>query len=259
MRNPTQQQTGRVPAESERGLARSAESPAAKPEEEIEDALLAAAPYSFLVLALLAGLIGAAAVAVLRPEWIAALMASLGGAMPKAYWYLSRSSAMVAYVMLWASMALGLAITNKLLRAWPGGPTLAALHEYVSLLGLAFALFHALILLWDGYSKYTPEQILIPFASTDYRPLWVGLGQIAFYLLLPVTFSFYARRWMSYRFWHQIHTLSYGVFLLALAHGLLSGSDSGATWVRDLYWASAVSLAGLTIYRVTVVRQLAPQ
>ena len=36
------------------------------------------------------------------------------GVEPKAYWYLSRSSAIVAYILLWISMVLGLAITNKL-------------------------------------------------------------------------------------------------------------------------------------------------
>ena len=40
-------------------------------------------------------------------------------------------------------MALGLGITNKMARLWPGAPAAFALHEYVSLLGLAFAVFHA--------------------------------------------------------------------------------------------------------------------
>jgi predicted ferric reductase len=187
--------------------------------------------------------------AILRPEWATGLLTSLDGAEPKAFWYLSRAGAMVAYVLFWASMAFGLAITNKMLRAWPGGPTPAVLHEYVSLLGLAFAAFHALILIWDGYSKYTLGQVLIPFASTNYRPLWVGLGQVAVYLLLPVTCTFYLRRAIGYRLFRQIHYLSFAVFALALGHGLLSGTDSGARWIRDLYWASAVSIAGLLAYR----------
>ena len=42
------------------------------------------------------------------------LLASFHGSAPKAYWYLSRASAFAAYGLLWSSMALGLAITNKL-------------------------------------------------------------------------------------------------------------------------------------------------
>jgi cytochrome b561 len=42
------------------------------------------------------------------------------------------------------------------------------------------------------------------------------------------------------------------VFLLALAHGLMSGTDTAALWARNLYWASGASLVFLTIYRVLV-------
>ena len=41
---------------------------------------------------------------------------------------ISDSSAIVAYILLWISMVLGLAITNKLARTWPGGPTFADLN-----------------------------------------------------------------------------------------------------------------------------------
>ena len=41
-------------------------------------------------------------------------------------------------------------------------------------LALAFALFHALILLGDRYIGYSPATLLLPFASHDYRPISVG-------------------------------------------------------------------------------------
>src|SRR5437868_3897044 len=121
---------------------------------------------------------------------IALLMATVGPMLfgaSTAYWYLSRTSALVAFTLLWASMALGVSITNKLARRWPGAPTAFDLHQYTSLLGWAFAIFHVLILLGDNYIGYTPFQLLLPFASTGYEQVWVGLGQIAFYLMIPVT------------------------------------------------------------------------
>jgi predicted ferric reductase len=221
---------------------------------EVETILLTVAPFYMLVLTVI--LLGAGLLLAMLfwPGWIASVGDSLAGVKPHAYWYLSRSSAMVSFVLLWCSMALGLAITNKMARAWPGGPTVAALHEYASLLGLAAGVFHALILLGDGYIGYTLNQILIPFAGDTYRPLWVGLGQVALYLSVLVTLSFYVRRWMGYRLWRLVHYLSFAVFLLALAHGLMSGTDSGTLLARDLYWVSAVSLAGLTCYRVMAAR-----
>ena len=102
---------------------------------------------------------GCALALLLQVNWLAGIQASLSGAQPKAYWYLSRATAFVAFGLLWLSMALGLAITNKLARLWPGGPAAADLHQYSSLLGLAFGCFHGLILTGDSYSGYTLAQV----------------------------------------------------------------------------------------------------
>ena len=117
----------------------------------------------------LAILVGMAVTLVGQAGGLAALSTALLG--EHAAWYLSRASAFVAYVLLWWSMVLGLSITNRLARLWPGGPAAADLHEHASLLGLAFGLLHALVLLGDAYIGYTLPQILIPFASVSYEPV----------------------------------------------------------------------------------------
>jgi predicted ferric reductase len=206
--------------------------------------------WQLLLLLLLAVAVGALAAAVLLPAWAPDLVASLLGPKPMAYWFLSRASALVAYVLLWLSMASGLIISNRLARLWPGGPTAFDLHQHTSLLGLAFAMFHALILLGDKYIGYSLGQVLVPFASVAYRPVWVGLGQIAFYLLVAVTLSFYVVRQIGYRSWRLIHFLSFVVFLLALVHGLASGTDSATPSTLLMYWASGGSLLLLSTYRV---------
>jgi predicted ferric reductase len=197
----------------------------------------------------LAVMLGAALGALALWAWLPGLRASLGGATPKAYWYLSRSSAFAAYGLLWLSMASGLALTNRLARLWPGGPTAYDVHQYSSLLGLALALVHAAVLLGDGYLNYAAAQLLLPFASAPYRPLWVGLGQLAFYALIPVTLSFYARRWLGPRAWRWVHALSVAAFLLALVHGVFSGTDSPQPLIHWLYWATGGSVLFLAVYR----------
>lgn len=191
-------------------------------------------------------------VLLISPGTFIATLGSLVGPEPKGYWYLARTTGFVAYGLLWWSMALGLMITNRLARAWPGGPAVNDLHEHASLLGLAFGAAHALALLGDHYIGYTLAEVVIPFAGASYRPLWVGVGQIAFYLMAILTLSFYVRSWIGRRFWRAIHAGSFSVFALALAHGLLSGTDSGAGWARLLYALSAASLAALTAYRLVV-------
>lgn len=212
-------------------------------------------PLAILLVVGLGLVLGYAGRLLLQVDWLAGIQASLSGAQPKAFWYLSRAAAFVAFGLLWLSMALGLGITNKLARLWPGGPAAADLHEYTSLLGLAFGGFHGLILLGDGYSNYTLAQLLVPFATTQYRPLWVGLGQVALYLGAVVGLSFYVRRFIGYRAWRLIHYASFAFFALALLHGLFSGADSAALWARGLYLGSGLSLVGLTLYRIRMARR----
>jgi predicted ferric reductase len=211
--------------------------------------------FRALALVLLATIAGALAALVALPVWLSPVSASLVGPEPKAYWYVSRASAMVAYVLLWLSMALGLGMTNRLARIWPGGPTAFDLHQHTSLLGLLFALFHALVLLGDSYMGYTLAQVLTPFASSAYRPMWVGLGQIGLYGMALVGLSFYVRGVIGRRLWRAVHFLSFVVFVLALVHGLWSGTDSTATWARAIYWTSGASLLFLAIYRLLAARR----
>lgn len=216
---------------------------------ELDD-LRPAMPLSTLILMLLAVAAGTFAAVVVLPRWLPGLNASLLGPAPKAFWYLSRASALVAYGLLWLSMTLGVSITNRLARIWPGGPTAYDVHQHASLLGLAFAFFHGLILIGDQYIGYSLSQVLVPFSSASYRPLWVGLGQVGFYLLGIVGLSFYVRRSIGNRGWRLIHFLGYAAYLLALAHGVMSGTDSSSGWAQILYWTTGGSLLFLTVYRV---------
>lgn len=195
------------------------------------------------------------------PSWLPNMSFSLVGDAPKAYWYLSRATAFVALSLLWLSMALGLGITNKMARLWPGAPAAFALHEYISLLGLAFALFHALVILGDDYINFTLLQLFIPFSIVDYRPFWVGIGQVAFYLWIILATSFYLRPVIGQKLWRFLHYASFGMYFLGIFHGLFSGTDSSASWVQTYYWFSAGSLLFLFIYRIlaVVIDSLFPQ
>ncbi|MEN9938881.1 MAG: hypothetical protein RLZZ387_5460 [Chloroflexota bacterium] len=205
-------------------------------------------PLEMLLIVLLGVTGGAVASTVLLPAWAPALTVSLIGPEPKAYWYLSRSSAFVAYGLLWVAMIFGLLMTSKTARLWPGGPTAYDVHQHTSLLGLAFSLLHALVLLGDRYIGFTLGEVLTPFGGA-YERLWVGLGQIGFYGLAAVALSFYVREQIGRAAWRAIHIISFGVFALALLHGITSGSDSGSGWAGAIYWTSSGSVLFLTIYR----------
>jgi predicted ferric reductase len=208
-------------------------------------------PWSVLGL-FISSLVGVGAAWLSLPYLLPALMQSLGGAAPQAYWFMSRGSAFAALGLLWVSMVLGLLITNKMSKLWPGAPAAFAIHEYVSLLGMAFAAFHALILLADRYTHYQWVQLLVPFASTPYRPLWVGVGQLGFYIWVIVNLSFYIRGLIGSKAWRWIHFASFLMFLMAILHGLTSGTDTSAPWAQWIYWSLGGSFLFLTVYRMLI-------
>jgi predicted ferric reductase len=216
------------------------------PEMEYESSLSVQALFIFL-LAIFFGLVAAATI---LPIWLPGISDSFSGSNPKAFWYLSRATGFVALGMLWISMVLGIGITNKLARLWPGLPPAFAIHEYTSLLGLFFAGFHALILLGDKYSQYRLAQLLMPFGSLQYRPIWVGLGQLGFYAWLIIALTFYIRKAIGKKTWRAIHYASFACYLAALVHGLKSGTDAGAIWAQDFYWITGGALLFLLVYRI---------
>src|SRR5437879_4195909 len=84
-------------------------------------------------------------------------------------------------------------------------------------------------------------KMLGPFMSGRSTPVWIGFGQLAFYLLAVVAFSFYVRDRLGVHAWRLIHMLSFALFLMVLVHGLQSGTDSQSLWALALYWGSAAS------------------
>jgi predicted ferric reductase len=207
-------------------------------------------PLPAFLLILVATVVGVLAAILVFSGWLPGLETSLAGSAPQAFWFLSRASALVAYLLLWLSMCLGLIITNKLARLWPGGPVAFDLHQHTSLLGVAFALFHGAILLGDRYLNTTLWHAVIPFGMQEYRPLWVGLGQLGFYLMTIVTFSFYVRKQITPRIWHLVHFLSFIAYAFALLHGVASGTDSNTLWAQGLYWSTGGVFLFMFIYRM---------
>ena len=232
--------------------------PANPPETTIEESSVNFQTFLSLLLAMSVGLLLAVLV---LPRWMPNLGYSLSGAAPRAFWYLARASAFASLSLLWISMALGIGISNKMARTWPGAPAAFAIHEYVSLLGIAFAIFHALILLGDHYIGFTLAQLLVPFSTAAYRPLWVGLGQVGFYIWLLVTISFYVRKGIGQKTWRALHYASFLMYVLGISHAIFSGTDSGTDWVQKYYWITAGILLFLLIYRIltSMADKLFPQ
>jgi predicted ferric reductase len=207
--------------------------------------------FNIFILPLGVGL-GLLLVFIVLPNILPGLAASIIGASPKAFWYLSRATAILSYFILWMSMMLGLAITSQLASKGTTRAAIFEIHKFTSLLGIFFAFFHALLLMGDQFLKFGLLNVFIPFASFAYRPLWVGLGQIAIYVWIFLVLSFYVRKLLTKKWWRIIHFASFATYLLALVHGITSGIDTGLLSMQSFYWVSGGLFIFLTIYRILI-------
>lgn len=175
----------------------------------------------------------------------------LGGhSLSPATWYLTRAAGITLYLVLWATTALGLGLTTRAMtHRGISRATIFSLHGFLTGLAYGFLGLHLISLAADPYTHCGWAELLIPFRN-PWREPWTGLGVIAAWLTVILGGSFAIRRYIGYRAWRVMHWLSFALYLLALAHGIGSGSDAGAWWVRAMYAGTAGSIAWLLAGRI---------
>jgi predicted ferric reductase len=165
------------------------------------------------------------------------------------FWYLSRASGFVAYLLLWGSVTWGLLLSTGTGRAWMRPPQLLDAHQFLSAAAAGFACFHSLVLMGDRYVSFPLRAIILPFGGS-YEPLLVAFGQIAVWLSLLLIASFHVRRHIGGRLWRRLHYASFMAFWLAFAHGLLLGTERTTAFALIVYTTTASVVIFLTFYRV---------
>lgn len=164
-------------------------------------------------------------------------------------WFIVRGSGVAAFVLLSASMVWGLWISTKTFGRTVKAKGLQWLHESLSLAAVAATVIHMVSLSMEEFIGFSWWDIMIPGVAT-WKPLATSFGVVAFWSILLVSLSFYAKRWIGQSAWRSIHYLSFGAFLAALAHGVMAGTDSGTPWMAALYVGAGVAVTALTVIRV---------
>jgi predicted ferric reductase len=165
------------------------------------------------------------------------------------FWYLSRASGFVAYLLLWGAVVWGLLLSTGLGRAWMRPPQLLDAHQFLSAVSVGFASFHGLVLMGDRYVRFPLRAVVLPFAGS-YEPLLVACGQIAIWLSVLLIASFHLRRRIGGRAWRRVHYASFAAFWLALVHGIALGTETATIWAACLYLATAGPVILLSLHRV---------
>ncbi|HEY3869678.1 MAG TPA: ferric reductase-like transmembrane domain-containing protein [Actinocrinis sp.] len=140
-------------------------------------------------------------------------------------WFTTRACGTIALVLLTASVVVGIASAGRFAPRTLGRFEVAALHRNLSVLALAFLAMHILTALADSYVPLNWFSALIPFVS-PYRTLWVGLGTVAFDVLLAVAITSAVRLRIGLRRWKAVHLSAYAAWPLAIFHGAGTGTDT---------------------------------
>jgi methionine sulfoxide reductase heme-binding subunit len=177
------------------------------------------------------------------------------------WWFLARSSGIVAWLMLTASVIWGIFLSTKAFPEHRRPAWLLDLHRWLGSLTVAFVALHLVALVADSYVQFDLLDLAVPFAS-EWKPMAVALGVVATWLLAAVQVSSLLTRRLSRRAWRGVHLTSYAVFWSSSMHGALAGTDRGAWLYQATAVASLVAVAWALVYRVmnrrSVRRRTAP-
>jgi len=164
------------------------------------------------------------------------------------FWVLTRASGLTAYALLTLSVLAGLVLKSRPFRR-PKPAAVTDTHRFLTTLALGATAVHGTSLFLDSKIPLSVQELLVP-GIAPYKPLWTGFGIVAAELMIVVYLSFSARRWIGTKNWRRLHWTTYGIFAAVTAHGVMTGTDGGQSWVVALYVGSIGAVAGATCWRV---------
>jgi sulfoxide reductase heme-binding subunit YedZ len=170
---------------------------------------------------------------------------------PSLDWYVTRASGTVALVLLTATVVIGIGAIARL--RGPGVPrfVIDGVHRTVSLLAVVLLLIHILTSVLDSFAPISIVDAFIPFVGS-YRPFWLGLGAVAFDLLLAVTITSLVRRRLGHSTWRGVHWLAYACWPVAVLHGFGTGSDVHQAWMLLINVACILAVLGAVVIRAAI-------
>jgi hypothetical protein len=142
-------------------------------------------------------------------------------------WVVGRGLGLAAYLGLVALTATGLWLRHPWRLRWARPAPLTQMWVHAALAAVTGLLVvgHVVALAADSFAGVGWTGAVVPGAST-YRPLAVGLGTLAGYVVLTVGLSVPLAGRVIGRRWLAVHRWGSAAFALVWLHGLLAGSDT---------------------------------
>lgn len=168
---------------------------------------------------------------------------------PQFWWYLTRSSGIVAWLTLTASVIWGVLLSTKAFPNQRRPAWLLALHRWLAGMTMSFLAIHLGALVADSYESFDLADLAIPYAS-DWKPGAVALGVLGMWLLVAVQVTSVAVRRLPRRAWRAVHLTSYVAFWTTSMHAAFAGTDTSSWLYRSGMVASVIAVAWALPYRL---------
>jgi sulfoxide reductase heme-binding subunit YedZ len=179
-------------------------------------------------------LLAAAAAAASSPSW---------------FWYATRGLGTATLIVLTGTVVLGIVTSTR----WIGESTpafvAADMHRNLSLLGMCLLAAHIITTVLDPFAHIGVRDVIIPIGAA-YRPIWLGLGVAAMWVLIGVVASSLLRDRIGPRPWRLIHWAAYASWPLAVIHGLGTGSDAQAPWLIAVVTSCVAAVVFALVFRL---------
>jgi ferredoxin-NADP reductase len=184
---------------------------------------------------------------------------------PHIWWYVTRASSIIAWVLLTGSVVLGILLSTRVMRKIDNPAWLQDLHRYISGLALIFVGLHMVSLMLDDFVHFSLAELLIPGAtagssvsSVQAKTLAVTLGVLAFYLMAAVQVTSWFMNKLPRRFWKGVHYSAYAALVLVTFHAAFTGTDVSQLWYKTLSIVLIAAAAGAILVRVIVGKKTRP-
>jgi DMSO/TMAO reductase YedYZ heme-binding membrane subunit len=168
---------------------------------------------------------------------------------PQFWWYITRASGLVAWLMLTASVIWGVVLSTKAFPEQRRPAWLLDLHRWLGGLAVVFVAIHIGALVADDYTHFVLGDLTVPFRS-DWKPGAVALGVVAAWFLVAIELTSLAMHRLPKKWWRALHLGSYLTFWLTSLHGAFAGSDRTALLYQVTAVCSIVAVAWAVMYRV---------
>jgi sulfoxide reductase heme-binding subunit YedZ len=159
------------------------------------------------------------------------------------WWYLSRSSGIVATVLIIAALVWGFFFSARATGTKRRPKWWLDLHNFLGGLAFVFVVIHIVAVYQDQLSSIGLLQIFVPMTASGWT--WgITWGVIATYMFALVILTSWPRKRGSRRVWLMIHLMSVPAAVLGGVHAWMVGSSRGQLWFAALL----VALVGLAVY-----------